>query len=141
MSQDRIVRVATAVIFGIYENRRRCLYSLRRDNGLRPGLWEHPGGKIERKETVHEAAVRECREELGVEIAVAGDLATISLDLVTEVIVLSAVAARIVEGTPRALASKELRWMDPQHAVDRMPCSPGTYPIHRAVIAWMERTA
>ncbi|GAA1972511.1 (deoxy)nucleoside triphosphate pyrophosphohydrolase [Catenulispora subtropica] len=34
------------------------------------GKWEFPGGKVEPGETDSEAVVRECREELGVEVAV-----------------------------------------------------------------------
>ena len=35
-------------------------------------LWEFPGGKIEPGETGEDCAVRECREELGVEIQLQG---------------------------------------------------------------------
>lgn len=34
------------------------------------GKWEFPGGKVEAGESDAEAVVRECREELGVEVAV-----------------------------------------------------------------------
>ena len=34
------------------------------------GQWEFPGGKVESGETDVEAVVRECREELGVEVSV-----------------------------------------------------------------------
>ena len=36
------------------------------------GLWEFPGGKMERTETAKEAAVRECREETGLAVEAEG---------------------------------------------------------------------
>lgn len=133
------IQVATAVIFGTDAHDGQCLYTFRKTGKMRGALWEHPGGKLEHGETIREAAVRECREELGVEVAIVGDLATVSMDLVTHVIVLNAVAARIVKGEPRSLKSDGLRWMDPQDAVEREPCTPGTYLIHRAVDSWQRR--
>lgn len=150
----RIIEVATAVI--VDPDTGRCLYGLRPDDGDRPGLWEHPGGKLEPGESHAGAVVREAREELGDEISLAvpgwagaglGDLTTMiagagaigtaSVDLVTHVIVLSMFGLLLVEGTPRPLVHKALRWSDPQYAVDRMPCSPMTYPLHRALCTWL----
>lgn len=144
---SRIIHVATLVIYGVGEAghhhgpKGSCLYSLRPDNVLRPGLWEHPGGKVEKGETVDEAGLREGVEELGVIVQIDSTLTTISMDLVTHVIVLTALAARIQpnEPAPQPLTSKKLLWLEPQQAIDHLPCSPGTYPIHRAVMNWMER--
>jgi 8-oxo-dGTP diphosphatase len=46
------------------------LVQQRRSGGARGLLWELPGGKVEPGETDAEALARECREELGIEIAV-----------------------------------------------------------------------
>lgn len=136
----KLIMVASAVIFGAGENHGRCLYQLRPDNVIRPNQWEYPGGKLKRGETAEEAIIRECREELGVEIAIHGNLGTFSVDL-GDVFLITSFAARIVEGVPRPLASKKLQWAELQFAVDHMTCQYGVLHTYRAVRAWMERTA
>ncbi|GAA2128775.1 (deoxy)nucleoside triphosphate pyrophosphohydrolase [Glycomyces algeriensis] len=90
------------------------------------GLWEFPGGKVEPGETEAEALVRECREELGVEIEVGdrvgGDLLTGNGSYLLRVYF-----ADLAEGEPRAEEHAELRWLAPAE-LDSVPWLPGNRP-------------
>jgi len=75
------------------------------------GLWEFPGGKVEPGETDEQAAVREIREELDLEIKVGDSLGPgvdISPDYRLHVYLATAVA-----GDPVLREHSELRWFGP----------------------------
>ena len=62
-----VVEVAAGLI---RDERGRYLITQRRQGSHLAGKWEFPGGKVEAGETDAAAVVRECREELGVEVVV-----------------------------------------------------------------------
>ena len=74
-------------------------------------LWEFVGGKVEPGESLEEALIRECREELDITVA--------PRDLFMEVIHeypdlkvrLTLFNAAIAEGTPKALEHHDIRWI------------------------------
>lgn len=55
-------------VVGIISDRGRYLIQQRPPQGLFAGLWEFPGGKREKGETLREALRREIKEELGVNV-------------------------------------------------------------------------
>ncbi len=74
------------------------------------GGWEFPGGKVEAGESDEQALVRECREELDVEIEV-GDRLGADIVLQDGTWLLRVWAARLVGGTPTAVEHAALRWL------------------------------
>lgn len=68
------IYVAAAVI--INDNKDKILVTKRR-GGPFDGLWEFPGGKIEKDETSEEATIREIQEELSLTISIVKYFTTI----------------------------------------------------------------
>ncbi len=94
------------------------------------GGWEFPGGKVEPGETDHEAIVRECREELGIEISVGcrvGDDWPLNNGYFMHVW-----TAGIVDGEPKALEHSELRWLAEAELLD-VPWLPADLRVLEAV--------
>jgi 8-oxo-dGTP diphosphatase len=102
------------------------------------GMWEFPGGKVEPGESETAALVRECQEELGVRIAV-GERIGDDIPLGHRRTVLKIFAARLVDGSPRALEHAELRWLSRGNLGD-VPWLPADAPIVAALRdgPWLE---
>lgn len=77
-------------------------------------LWEFVGGKVEPGETKEQALERECREELGITVAV-GDVFTEVTHAYPDLTVhLTLLNARIADGEPQLLEHNDLRWITPR---------------------------
>lgn len=74
-------------------------------------LWEFVGGKVELGETKAEALVRECREELGVTIAVGDVFMEVEHVYPDLTVHLTLFHAKIAEGTPQKLEHNDIQWI------------------------------
>ncbi|WP_298672660.1 (deoxy)nucleoside triphosphate pyrophosphohydrolase [uncultured Sphingomonas sp.] len=92
----------------------RVLVQQRPEGKALAGLWEFPGGKIERGETPEAALCRELREELGITVAPA-DLAPVTFASEPRgerQMILMLYRCRRWAGSPQPLEAAALRWED-----------------------------
>ncbi|MBW4449387.1 MAG: 8-oxo-dGTP diphosphatase MutT [Spirirestis rafaelensis WJT71-NPBG6] len=89
----------------------QILIDRRRPEGTMGGLWEFPGGKIEKGETVEECIKREINEELGIVIEVGKHLITIDHTYTHLRVTLTVHHCRHLTGIPQPLECDEIRWV------------------------------
>ena len=112
---QRALEVTQVVGAALVDDRRRVLVA-QRGSGPLAGLWEFPGGKVERGESDLSALVRECSEELGVRVAPESFLGEVPLDGVVAggapgASTLRVWWGRISAGELVAHEHTELRWL------------------------------
>jgi len=112
------VIVAAAIVAG---DPARVLAAQRSYPAELAGFWELPGGKVHDGETDLDALVRECREELGVDVRPTGRLAG-DVEIGPQML-LRVWWAELVRGEPSALEHQAVRWIDRDdiHALRWLP--------------------
>ena len=77
-------------------------------------LWEFVGGKTEPGETLEEALIRECQEELDITVAV-GDIFTQVVHEYPDILIrLTLFNCTVADGTPKLLEHNDLKWIAPE---------------------------
>ena len=101
----------TEVVAALIWNGDRFMACQRPAHKARGLLWEFVGGKVEPGETKEEALVRECREELGVTIAVGNVFMEVEHVYPDLTVHLTLFHARIMEGVPQKLEHNDIQWI------------------------------
>ena len=105
--------VITEVVAALIWDGGRFMICQRPAHKARGLLWEFVGGKVEPGETKEAALVRECREELDIELSV-GDVFMEVLHEYPDITVqLSLFHATIAAGEPQKLEHEDIRWITP----------------------------
>jgi A/G-specific adenine glycosylase len=89
----------------------RVLIAQRPMSGMLGGLWEFPGGKRKRGESLEECLRREILEELGISIEVEKQVAQVEHTYTHFRMTLYAFECRHVRGKPRAIEVADWRWV------------------------------
>jgi 8-oxo-dGTP diphosphatase len=101
------LRVAVALV----RRGSRYLVARRHDHAHLGGLWEFPGGKCEPGEGEAHAALRELREECGVEAIEERELPAFEVDYGDRHVRLTPIICRWTAGQGEPLHSQECRWV------------------------------
>jgi mutator protein MutT len=107
MPSPPLTRVVAAVVADATGRLLVCQRPAHKRHG---GLWEFPGGKIEKGETDLHAARRELSEELGVTVTVVGQ-PLLKVHDPGSPFVIEFMSVQI-EGQPTPLEHSELRWVE-----------------------------
>ncbi len=91
-------------------------------------LWEFVGGKVESGETKRDALVRECREELSVELEVGDEFMEVTHDYPAFTIRLTVFHATVGKGEPKLLEHRAQAWIVPAEA-DGYAFCPADIPV------------
>lgn len=119
------------VVAALIEDGNKILICQRPAHKARGMLWEFVGGKVEPGETKAQALARECKEELGVTVAVGDAFMSVVHAYPDLTVNLTLLRAAIAEGAPQKLEHSDIRWVTPRELDD--------YPFCPADQAFIER--
>ncbi len=91
-------------------------------------LWEFVGGKVEPGESHKQALIRECREELGIQVSVGNQFMDVTHEYPDAVVHLTLYEATIVSGIPQRLEHQDFQWILPDE-ISQYPFCPADKAI------------
>jgi A/G-specific adenine glycosylase len=103
-----LIDVAAGII---QDSEGRMLIAQRPTDKMLGGLWEFPGGKVERDETLEECLTREIFEELDIKIAVGPRFGVVKHSFTHFRMKLFVFICRYVSGTPRLIGCSDFAWV------------------------------
>ena len=107
----------TEVVAALIWHGERPMTCQRPAHKARGMLWEFVGGKVEPGESKEQALVRECREELAVEVAVGDIFLEVTHTYPDITVHLTLFHASIAQGVPQKLEHNDIRYI----TVDEIP--------------------
>jgi 8-oxo-dGTP diphosphatase len=107
------MRNITQVVAALIWDENRFMICQRPAHKARGLLWEFVGGKVEPGETKEAALIRECREELAVQITVGDVFMEVIHEYPDITVDLILYHATIASGVPQKLEHADIRWITP----------------------------
>jgi 8-oxo-dGTP diphosphatase len=125
----------TEVVAALIWDLNRFMICQRPTHKARGLLWEFVGGKTEPGETMEEALIRECREELDISVSV-GEVFTQVVHEYPDILIrLTLFHCTIAEGSPKLLEHADLKWILPSEIPYFDFC-----PVDKDILALIQQT-
>jgi mutator protein MutT len=118
----------------------RILITRRKAEQVLGGYWELPGGKLEPNESPSDAAVRELREEVGIEVKPIHTLVSTDHRYEHAHIRLIPFVCEHISGTPQPLHVDEVRWVAPDRLAD-YAFPEASLPVIADLLGWLDDAA
>lgn len=118
----------TEVVAALIWDQDRFMICQRPEHKARGLLWEFVGGKTEPGETMQEALVRECKEELAVTISVGDPFMDVTHEYPDLTVHLSLFNTTIEKGIPQKLEHVDIQWIT-VHEIDQYQFCPADEDI------------
>lgn len=113
------ITVAAAIITN---ERDEILICRRLPTAKNGNLWEFPGGKLEKDETIEACVLRECKEELDVVIELQGIFDTASFTYPDVHIDFTFFNAKILHGIVIQKVHQDIKWVKREHLIEYVFC-------------------
>ena len=128
LSRGQAARGRREVVAALIRRGDRFMILQRPEGKARAGLWEFVGGKAEAGESLQDALVRECREEIGVTVKVGAMYTDVTYDYPDISVHLTLFEATITSGEPTSLEGGAVAWITPGEIPNYTFC-PADEPI------------
>jgi mutator protein MutT len=99
------------VVAAIIEKGGKFLITKRLEKSHLGHCWEFPGGKLEPGESLEECAIRECQEEIGVQVKPIKKIRELRHTYPEIRVHLHFILCEFVSGDPKPLECSDLRWV------------------------------
>lgn len=114
----------------------RILISKRRADQVLAGYWELPGGKVEPGEAPRDTAIRELREEVGIEVDPIATLPAVEHVYEHAHIRLLPSICTLVSGEASPIQVDQIRWVPP-HELNNYTFPEASRPVITALRRWL----
>ena len=111
MAAEQNNKKRIVVVGAVITDRDRAFCARRSEEMSLPGMWEFPGGKIEKGETPRQALERELDEELLIDVEIGDEVTTTEYEYDFGIVSLTTFYCHLGKGTPRVTEHAEIRWM------------------------------